>query len=159
MTASGAKAGGGRLLPAGRFGFGDVAQGDVVETGAVTVTAAMIDQFAGMTGDRFEIHMSDAAAQRHGFAARVAHGLLVLSLIDGLKNQAAAQFKAQASLGWDWSFQAPVLAGDTISATITVISIKPVSAGDRAVVTLGFDARNQSGVTVQQGTNRLMVYA
>jgi 3-hydroxybutyryl-CoA dehydratase len=159
MTTSGAKAEGGRLLPAGRFGFSDVAQGDVVETGAVMVTAEMIDQFAGMTGDRFEIHMSDEAAQRHGFRERVAHGLLVLSLIDGLKNQAAAQFQAQASLGWDWSFQAPVLAGDTISATMTVISIKPVSAGDRAVVTLGFDVKNQSGVTVQQGTNRLMVYA
>lgn len=148
-----------RCLPAGRYGFGDVAQGDIVETGPVIVTAAMIDQFAAMTGDRFEIHMSDEAAQRHGFQARVAHGLLVLSLVDGLKNQAEAQFKAQASLGWDWNFQAPVCAGDTISATMTVSSVKPVSAGGRAVVSLDFVVRNQSGSTVQRGANRLMVYA
>jgi len=159
MTAPDSKQPRGRRLPAGRFGFDNIAPGDVIDIGSVTVTAAMIDQFAAMTGDRFEIHMSDAAAARHGFAARVAHGLLVLSLIDGLKNQAAARFRAQASLGWNWSFQAPVLAGDTVSASITVLSIKPVSAGDRAVVTLGFDARNQSGVTVQQGTNSLMLYA
>ena len=159
MTTSGADTPDTRCLPAGLFGFGDIAPGDVVETGSVAVTAAMIDRFADMTGDRFEIHMSDEVANRHGFAARVAHGLLVLSLTDGLKNQAAAQFKAQASLGWDWNFEAPVIAGDTISATITVRAIKPVSAGGRAVVTLEIDTRNQSGVTVQRGTNRLMVYA
>lgn len=159
MNAPDFKEPGGRRLSAGQFGFDNIAPSDVVDIGSVTVTAAMIDRFAALTGDRFEIHMSDDAAARHGFAARVAHGLLVLSLIDGLKNQAAARFKAQASLGWDWSFQAPVLAGDTVSASITVLSIKPVSAGDRAVVTLRFDARNQSGITVQQGTNRLMVYA
>lgn len=159
MNAPDFKEPGGRRLPAGQFGFDTIAPGDVVDIGSVTVTAAMIDRFAALTGDRFEIHMSDEAAARHGFGARVAHGLLVLSLIDGLKNQAAARFKAQASLGWDWSFQAPVLAGDTVSASITVLSIKPVSAGDRAVVTLRFDARNQSGVTVQQGTNSLMLYA
>lgn len=159
MTTFGADAPGARCLPAGLFGFGDIAPGDVVETVSVTVTTAMIDRFAEMTGDRFEIHMSDEAAIRHGFAARVAHGLLVLSLVDGLKNQAAAQLKAQASLGWDWNFQAPVLAGDTISATIKVLSVKPVSAGDRAVVISELQAKNQSGVTVQRGINRLMVYA
>lgn len=147
------------FLPEGRYGFGDIALGDVVETGRIPVTTDMIDRFAAMTGDRFEIHMSREAALRHGFAARVAHGLLVLSLIDGLKNKAAAQFKAQASLGWDWTFQAPVLAGDTIGARITIAAIRPVSAGDRAVVTLEFDVTNQSGGTVQRGTNRLMVYA
>lgn len=159
MTTSGADTSGTRCLPAGLFGFGDIGPGDVVETGSVAVTTEMIDRFAEMTGDRFEIHMSDEAAARHGFAARVAHGLLVLSLTDGLKNQAEAQFKAQASLGWDWNFLAPVLAGDMISATLEVQAIRPVSAGDRAVVTLEVETRNQSGVTVQQGTNRLMVYA
>ncbi|WP_363262176.1 MaoC/PaaZ C-terminal domain-containing protein [Mesorhizobium sp.] len=48
----------------------------------------------GKTRDRFEIHMSDEAALRHGFPASVAHGLLVLSLVDGLKNNAVARFRA-----------------------------------------------------------------
>ncbi len=51
----------------------------------MTVTAEMIDEFADITGDRFEIHMSGKAARRHGPDARVAHGPLVLSLIDGLR--------------------------------------------------------------------------
>lgn len=147
-----------RRLSAGRYGFDDVTRGDSIDTGKVTVTAAMIDRFAELTGDRFEIHMTDEGAQRHGFSARVAHGLLVLSLVDGLKNQCPAQFHALASLGWDWSFRRPVLAGDTIGATITVREKRPTGKPDRGILTLEFDVTNQTGETVQRGTNQLMAY-
>ena len=148
----------GRVLKPGRYGLNDLQPGDVIETGQRQVTAEVIDAFADMTGDRFEIHMSAEAARRHGFSDRVAHGLLVLSLVDGLKNQATAQFNAVASLGWDWRFAAPVLAGDTIGVTITVRSLRPTSDGKRGIATLGFDVTNQRGETVQSGENRLMIY-
>ncbi len=147
-----------RPLPPGQYGVDDVAPGDTVETGRRTVTAADIDGFAALSGDRFEIHMSDAAAQAHGFPGRVAHGLLVLSLIDGLKNQAPAQFKAIASLGWDWSFRRPVFIGDAIGAMITVESKRAVSKPDRGILTLAFEVTNQSGETVQRGSNLLLAY-
>ncbi len=86
-------------LGPGRYGADDVEPGDWIDCGSVTVSAERILQFAELTGDRFEIHMSDAAARRHGFDRQVAHGLLVLSLVDGLKNQADAQFDARASKG------------------------------------------------------------
>lgn len=149
----------GRTLGPGRYGLADLRTGDVIETGQCTVTPALIDAFAAMTGDRFEIHMDRDAALRHGFRDRVAHGLLVLSLVDGLKNQAPAQFAALASLGWDWSFAAPVFAGDSIAATITVTGLRATSDGKRAVATLDFDVTNQRGETVQRGVNRLMIYA
>jgi acyl dehydratase len=147
-----------RTLCEGCHGFDDVTPGDRIDTGRVTVTAEMIDRFAALTGDRFEIHMTDKGARRHGFSARVAHGLLVLSLVDGLKNQCAAQFHAFASLGWDWSFRRPVLAGDTIGATITVKEKRPTAKPDRGILTLEFDVTNQAGETVQRGTNQLMAY-
>ena len=118
----------------------------------------MIDAFADMTGDRFEIHMTTAAARRRGFEDRVAHGLLVLSLVDGLKNQAAAQFDAVASLGWDWRFSAPVLARDTIAVTIHVKALRPTSDGKRGIATLEFTVTNQRDETVQTGENRLMIH-
>ncbi len=149
----------GRRLNAGRYGYRDILCGDKIATGSCIVTAEMIDAFAALTGDRFEIHTSDAAARRHGFAGRVAHGLLVLSLVDGLKNEASAILRAQASLGWEWYFSAPVLIDDRLSADITVTKIRPVANGGRAVVTLFFDVTNLHGVTVQRGLNRLMVYA
>ena len=124
----------------------------------MTVTAEMIDTFADMTGDRFEIHMSDAAARRHGIGARVAHGLLVMSLIDGLKNGAPAQLRARASLDWHWSFHRPVLAGDRIAVSITIAAIERARKDDRAVLVLDFGVTNQHDQNAQSGTSRLLVY-
>lgn len=148
----------GRILGSGRYGLADLRVGDIVQTGRRLVSVAAIDAFADMTGDRFEIHMDKAAAQKHGFPERVAHGLLVLSFVDGLKNQASAQFNAIASLGWDWGFVAPVFAEDEIGATITVTGLRASSDGKRGVAMLDFDVRNERGETVQRGVNRLMVY-
>ena len=147
-----------RVLPAGRYGYDALSSGDRIETGSVEITAEAIDTFADLTGDRFEIHMDDDAARRHGFPRRVAHGLLVLSLVDGLKNQCAAQFDAIASLGWDWQFAKPIFIGDRIKVSISVNDIQPTSQPYRGVLTLEFDVTNQQGETVQKGINKLMVY-
>lgn len=150
--------GGGRHLGPGLHGFDEIEVGDLIETGREVVTAEVIDAFAGLTGDRFEIHMDEDAAARHGFDGRVAHGLLVLSLVDGLKNRAPAQFRARASLGWEWRFAGPVLAGDEIRATIRVAAKRATSKPDLGILTLGFEVRNQRDETVQDGENRLMVW-
>ena len=147
-----------RLLPPGLYGYDAVTPGDRVETGSVAVTEAAIDAFAALTGDRFEIHMSAEGAVRHGFPARVAHGLLVLSLVDGLKNQAAAQFHALASLGWEWTFRRPVFAGDVIRATITVEARRATANPARGILTLAVTVANQKDEVVQRGTNQLMAY-
>lgn len=146
------------LLAPGRYGFDAVAVGDVIETGRRTVTVDDIDAFAALSGDRFEIHMDDDAATRHGFPGRVAHGLLVLSMVDGLKNQADAQFQAIASLGWDWSFRRPVFVGDEIGVRIKVTDKRTVTKPDRGILTLSFNVTNQNGETVQEGTNMLLAY-
>lgn len=147
-----------RVLPAGRYGFDALSPGDRVETGSVEITGKMIDAFANLTGDRFEIHMDDQAARNHGFPGRVAHGLLVLSLVDGLKNQCPAQFHAIASLAWDWNFSRPVFIGTRISVSITILEKRETSKPDRGILTLEFDVRDQGGEVVQRGINRLMVY-
>ncbi len=144
-------------LPSGTYGFGDLAVGDSWAIGTAQVTPAMIDGFAALTGDRFEIHMSDEAAARYGFKARVAHGLLVLSVVDGLKNLSPVQLRAVASLDWQWTFSSPVYAGDTITARITVTSIGLTKKADRGIVMLGFSVTNQDGNVVQAGTNQLMM--
>ena len=147
----------GTLTP-GRHGFDAVAVGDVIETGRRRVSAADIDAFADLSGDRFEIHMDDEAAKAHGFSGRVAHGLLVLSIVDGLKNRADAQFRAIASLGWDWSFRRPVFIDDEIAVRIEVIDKRTVTKPDRGILTLSFNVTNQNGETVQDGTNMLLAY-
>lgn len=145
------------VLAPGRYHFEDIAVGDVIETDALTLTIDHIDRFAELTGDFFEIHVSEDGAARHGFPARVAHGLLVLSLVDGLKNRAGAQFAAVASLGWDWKFVAPVFPGDVLRAVLTVRGKRETRRPERGILTIDFVVLNQNGDTVQSGANTLMV--
>ncbi len=148
----------GRKLGPGTYAYDEVAIGEWIETDALIVEAAHIDRFADLSGDYFEIHMSDEAARRHGFPGRVAHGLLVLSLVDGLKNRADANFRAIASLGWDWRFEKPVLVGDQIRVRLEIADIRETKSAERGILTLAFEVKNQRGETVQSGANKLMVY-
>ncbi len=146
-----------RKLGPGLYRFDDLAVGDWFETGGIVVTEAHIVGFAGLSGDFFDIHMDDRAAEARGFPARVAHGLLVLALIDGLKNRAEPRLDAIASLGWDWRFTAPVFAGDRISATATVEALDATRKPDRGVLRLGLVARKDGGEIVQDGATTLMM--
>lgn len=148
----------GRQLPEGSVAFDDINVGDWMQTDSVEVTAGMIDRFADLTGDRFEIHMDEEAARRKGFKGRVAHGLLVLSLVDTLKNHTRSRLSAVASLSWDWSFDGPVLAGDTVGARVEVVGKRRTSKEGRGIIDLRFKVTNQRGETVQSGENKLMVH-
>jgi acyl dehydratase len=145
-------------LPPGKYFYDDLRVGAYFRTGRITVTETHIVAFAGLSGDFFDVHMDDAFAREQGFPGRIAHGLLGLCLVDGLKNRAEAQLQAVASLGWnEWSFKAPIIAGDSISATITIAEMRLTSTGDRGVVQLGFEVSNQDGVAVQSGRNALLM--
>lgn len=146
-----------RKLGPGVFDYDALAVGDWFDTGAIVVTEAHIVAFAGLSGDFFDIHMDDAAAEARGFPARVAHGILVLALVDGLKNRAEPRLDAIASMGWTWRFTAPVFAGDRVTARATVQALKPATKPDRGVLRLGLVARKDGGVVVQEGETLLMM--
>ena len=145
----------GRRLEGLGLRYGDVEAGDWFETPEHRLTAGDIDRFADLTGDRFDIHMSDAAARELGFPGRVAHGLLVLSIVDGLKNNAQAGFDAVASLGWEWRFEKPVLIGETLRARITILSKRETTQPDRGILHLDFEVMNREGTKLQSGRNQL----
>jgi len=44
----------------------------------------MVDQFAALSGDLGPIHVSDEAARKQGYRARLVHGWLLGSLVSGL---------------------------------------------------------------------------
>ena len=137
--------------------YEDVAVGDAFATGGIVVTESLIQGFAGISGDFYDLHVDDEFARGMGFPGRVAHGILGLALTDGLKNRADFRFRAVASLGWDWKFAGAILAGDRIHAEIEVTAKRETRRPDRGIVTLRFAVKNQRGETVQQGTNELMV--
>lgn len=147
-----------QALVSGKCYYDDLSLGSFFNTGKIVVTETHIVNFAGISGDFFDVHMDDEFARSQGFPARIAHGLLGLSLIDGLKNRADVQLQAVASLGWkSWDFVAPIIVGDSIGAQITVETMRLSSKGDRGVVELRFDVKNQDGILVQRGNNALLM--
>ena len=143
------------MLARGVYTYDQVQIGDRMLTDWAKLTPQAIDTFAALTQDRFAIHLSDEGARAHGFDRRVAHGLLILSLVEGLKSTAPAQLDTFASLGWEWTFRAPVFAGDSIRATVTVAAKRAAGAG-KGMLTLSISVENQAREVVQQGQTRLM---
>jgi acyl dehydratase len=143
------------MLEAGIYTYNQVQVGDGWLTDWAKVTPQVIAAFADLTQDRYAIHLSDEGARTHGFDRQIAHGLLILSLVEGLKSTAPVQMPTFASLGWEWSFRAPVYAGDSIRASITVAA-KRAAGAQRGMLTLFVSVENQDGAVVQQGQTRLM---
>lgn len=135
----------------------DIEPGQAFVTSGIVVTEAHVVQFAGLSGDFFDVHMDDRFARSVGFPTRVAHGLLCLALVDGLKNRAAIRFAAVASLEWTYRFLRPVFFGDRIEGRVRVLDKRATRRPDRGIVRLQMDVWNQDEVMIQSGVNVLMV--
>ena len=81
-------------LQAGLVEYEDLGVGDYFYTGMIDITETHIVNFAGISGDFFDVHMDREFALSRGFPGKIAHGLLILSLVDGLKNRALIQLNA-----------------------------------------------------------------
>ena len=76
---------------------------------ARTVSESDIALFAGLSADFSPVHSDAAYAARGVFGRRVAHGLLGMSLAEGLLSRTPGQEAPAAA--WEWSFDAPIFAG------------------------------------------------
>ena len=137
--------------------YEDAPVGLAFDTEGIVVTESHVVAFAGLSGDFFALHVDDQFARSMGFTGRVAHGLLGLILVDGLKNRASERFQAVASLSWQWNFRKPLYPGDRIHGHLTVVDKRLTSRGDRGILTLAIELRNGKGEVLQDGTNVLMV--
>jgi 3-hydroxybutyryl-CoA dehydratase len=146
-----------RMLKPGLYALNDIDVGDYFLTSGITVTEAHVVNFAGVSGDMYDIHLDDVAAQQAGFPGRIAHGLLGLALTDGLKTRALVRFTSIATLGWNWSFRAPIMIGDRIQVRIEVAAKRVTKRTDRGIATLNVTVANQHGNTVQDGETMLML--
>jgi 3-hydroxybutyryl-CoA dehydratase len=146
-----------RLLVPGEYSFDDLSVGDHFFTAGVTVTEAHIVGYAGLSGDLFDVHMDDEFARAQGFQGRIAHGLLGLALADGLKTRSSVRLLGIATLGWNWSFRAPLFAGDRIHVRLEVSAKRETRRGDRGIATFDLQVLNQNSKVVQDGSTQLMM--
>jgi acyl dehydratase len=135
----------------------DAKLGDACETHSITVTAAMVDAYAALTGDFTPVHTDEAYARTTPFGTRVAHGLLGLSLTDGLKVQAEYRFVPGMSLGWTWDFKRPIKLGDSVHVKFRVASKRLTKREGWGIVVLPSELINQNDEVVHLGEHRLMI--
>ena len=137
--------------------YEDLEVGFSYETPGITVGETHILGFAGLTGDFTQVHVDEEFAQEMGFKGRLAHGILVLGLIDALKNRCLVNFHVVAALNWNWRFSGAAYVGDRIHARLVIVDKRLTSKGNRGIVTLDIKGINQNGEVVQEGTNQIMV--
>ncbi|MFS8087377.1 MAG: MaoC family dehydratase [Acidobacteriota bacterium] len=111
-----------------------------------SVTDDDIQKFADVSGDHNPLHLEDEFAKQTRFGRRIAHGMLGASLISAV---IANELPGQGSiyLGQTLQFVAPVYPGDTVTARITVISIRE----DKPILKLETVCINQHDEVVIKG--------
>lgn len=137
--------------------FEDINVGDERFTPRVTVTEGHVLAYAGVAGDFSPAHMDDVYARTTEFGGRIAHGLMGLSLTDGLKVQSAF-FRDGIALGWTWNFKRPIRIGDTLQVRYRIADKRTSkSKPGMGIFFIDVHLLNQNGDVVQEGEHRLMV--
>jgi len=97
-----------------------------------TVTEADIVMFAGVSGDTNPVHINEEYAKRTFFKGRIAHGMLGAAYISTVLGTRLPGPGA-VYIGQNLKFKAPIRAGDTVTARVTVAEVLPEKR--RAVLT------------------------
>ena len=128
-----------------------IAPGDTAQL-STTITDSDIQSFAELTGDHNPVHLDDAFASRTRFKRRIAHGMLVASQLSKvLANDLPG--RGSVYLSQTLKFVAPVYPGDTVTARVTVLSVRE----DKPIITLETVCVNQDGQKVITGEALVLV--
>ena len=111
-----------------------------------------IRAFANATGDHNPLHLDEEFGKQTRFGKRIAHGMLSASLISAV---IANDLPGQGSiyLGQTLQFVAPVFLGDTVTARVTVTSIRE----DKPIIKLETVCTNQRNEVVVRGEATVLV--
>jgi acyl dehydratase len=139
--------------------FNDIEEGETHISAGRTITETDIVNFAGLSGDFNPLHMDEQWVRENTkFPGRIAHGLLIQSIGEGLACAALSRWKILAFLETQRRMLLPVLPGDRICQRYTVRSKRPSSKDpSRGVVEVEVTIINQRGEAVQDGYNRYLI--
>ena len=121
-------------------------------TRSKTITDEDIRAFAELTGDHNPVHLDDEYAAGTRFGQRIAHGMLAASLISAtLANELPG--RGTVYLSQSLRFVAPVLPGDTVTASVAVTKVRE----DKPILTLETVCTNQRGEKLIEGEAVVML--
>lgn len=137
--------------------FEDFEPGRETVTPGRTITEADIVNFAGLTGDWYELHTNVEYARSTPFGQRIAHGALIFSIASALSVRAMPPGNTLiAFYGVDrLRFVRPVFIGDTIHVREKVVAKSDRDASSGVVDTLS-EVTNQNGTVVLLYTARTL---
>jgi 3-hydroxybutyryl-CoA dehydratase len=136
--------------------FDQLAVGDVFAgTRGRTITETDIALFSAVSGYWSPLHNDAAYAANGPFGTRIAHGLLLVSMMTGL-----APISGQAVValyGFDRvRFVNPVLLGDTITYTSKIAGLQP-KGDERGLADVEFQICNQHQNVCVAGTIKILL--
>jgi acyl dehydratase len=135
--------------------FEDFNAGEIAVTRARTITETDIVNFAALTGDWYPLHTDIEYAKKGPFGERIAHGLLILSIANGLMplyDMAIVAFYGMDKV----RFTAPTKIGDTIHVELEVVE-KQDKGDIGGVITLKESVKNQRGEPVALSTKKVLI--
>ncbi len=137
--------------------FEDFELGRESVTPGRTITETDIVNFAGLTGDWYELHTNIEYARSTAFGQRIAHGALIFSIASALSVRAMPPGNTLiAFYGVDrLRFVRPVFIGDTIQVREKVVGSTDRDASSGVVDTLS-EVTNQNGTVVLSYTARTL---
>ena len=137
--------------------FEDLSVGQEFTSPGRTVTEADIVIFAGLSGDYNVLHTDAEHMKSSIFGERIAHGLLGLSIQQGLasRGEPAAGHGLLSAL--KWKFKGPIKIGDTVHVLSRIAVTKDGPDAGRGLVTVERRLINQLGEVVQEGETEHVV--
>jgi|TARA_B110001454_G_scaffold58509_1_gene57311 3-hydroxybutyryl-CoA dehydratase len=126
---------------------------DTVVTFTKEVTQQDINTFADVTGDHNPLHSNEEYAAQTRFKQPIAHGMFGAGVISAALGTRLAPESVVVYLGQNLRFRAPVLAGDTITATCTVTTVEV----EKSRLSLQTTVTNQDGLEVIIGDAQVMI--
>ena len=137
--------------------FEDLNVGDEFQSPGRTVTEADIVIFAGLTGDYNVLHTDAEHMKSSVFGERIAHGLLGLSIQQGLLTRGMADVSGERFVALKWKFRGPIRIGDTLQVRARVAAKRDGEERGWGVVTMQRQILNQRGEVVQEGETEHVV--
>ena len=143
--------------PRGRY-FEAFEIGQTLFTAGRTITESDIVSFAGISGDFNQMHVDAQYAAAGEFGQRVAHGLLVVSIVSGLIVQTGLmEGTVLAFRELDWKFSRVVVIGDTVRAKIEITSKKALPRLGGGSINAKITVLNQDDQAVHRGNMVLLM--
>lgn len=148
-------------LEQARLYWDDLKVGQTFASPSRTVTEADVVNFASLSADFNRMHVDAEYAASSHFGQRIAHGMLIVSIMSGLTTRMLLnQFLEKSILGlleMRCRFPEPTLIGDTIRVLVEIVEMKETSRPDRGVTVFRRRAVNQREETVVEGEWTLML--